>query len=112
MSTAHSSNERPSIRSSWPLATSAACAVVRGNEAKNAAQRSSSYPRVGGSCHSTGPSLLPSARTPEAKKLASGASTSASFFRCVTNRGPLTANTNPSGVSSCQRWYDDGRWSE
>ena len=38
MSTRHSSSARPSIRSSWPLATSAASAVVRGNKAKNAAQ--------------------------------------------------------------------------
>ena len=26
---------------------------------------------------------------------------SARFLRCVTNRGALTLNTNPSGVSSC-----------
>ncbi len=37
---------------------------------------------------------------PEAKKLASGASTSASFFMCVMKRPPLTAKTKSSGVCS------------
>ena len=37
--------------------------------------------------------------TPLAKKLASGVPTSASFFMCVTNRGPLTDSTKSSGVA-------------
>ena len=38
----------------------------------------------------------------DARKLASGASTSPSRSRWVMNRGPLTENTNPSGVVSRQ----------
>ena len=67
---------------------------------------------MGGSCHSTGPSFGPSASTPEAKKLASGASTPASFFMWVTNRGPLTENRKSSGVSAAHFAYDSGRCSE
>jgi hypothetical protein len=44
--------------------------------------------------------LSPSARTPEARKFASGVSTSRSFFMCVMKRPPLTENTKPSGVSA------------
>ena len=53
-----------------------------------------------------------SASTPEAKKFASGVSTSASFFMCVMNRAPFTANVKSSGVSSCQRRKLSGRCSE
>ena len=49
-----------------------------------------------------GPASGPSASTPLAKKFATGTRTSASFFRCVTNRGPLTENTKSSGVSAAQ----------
>ena len=57
---------------------------------------------VGGSCHSSGPSRSPRASTPEAKKLASVVSASASFFMWVMNRLPLTAKTKSSGVSATQ----------
>ncbi len=57
---------------------------------------------VGGSCHRRGPSLFPRASTPEAKKLASVVSASASFFMCVMNRLPFTAKVKPSGVSATQ----------
>ncbi len=55
------------------------------------------------------PSLLPSASTPLAKKLASGVRTSRSRLMCVTKRGPLTANVKPSGVWSRHATNDDGR---
>ena len=45
------------------------------------------------------------------KKLASGASTSASFFMWVMKRGPLTAKTKSSGVCSYQAWKLRGRCS-
>jgi hypothetical protein len=61
-------------------------------------------------CHRIGPSLCSSLSTPEAKKFASGASMSRSFFMWVMKREPLTANTNPSGVSACQRANESGRW--
>jgi hypothetical protein len=48
--------------------------------------------------------LAPSASTPEAKKLASAVSTSASFNMWVMNRPPLTENTKSSGVRSRHAW--------
>ncbi len=103
---------RSVIRSSWRRASQAASCVDRGSSAKNAASRSPLKPRLGGSCHSTGPSLARSASTPDAKKFASGVSTPASFFMCVTNRGPLTAKVKSAGVSAYQLRKLDGRCSE
>ena len=80
-----------------PAASRAAAPVVRGSRSRNAASRSASKRIRGGSCHSTGPSFGPSASTPEAKKLASGVSTSRSCLRWVTKRPPLTANTKSVG---------------
>ncbi len=98
--------------SSWRAASAAASVVVRGSWSKNPRIRSASKGRFWGSCHSRGPSLGPSASTPEAKKLARGASTSRSFFMWVMKRPPLTAKTKSSGVWSRHAAYDVGRCSE
>ncbi|KQU28305.1 hypothetical protein ASG69_09770 [Rhodococcus sp. Leaf225] len=81
----------------------AASVVDRGSSAKKSAILVASKRNVAGSCHRIGPSRGPSARTPDAKKLPSAASTPTSFFMWVTKRGPFTANTNPSGVSARHR---------
>ena len=41
---------------------------------------------------------------PEARKLATGVRTSASFFMWVTKRGPFTAKMNPGGVCANHCW--------
>ncbi len=79
---------------------------------RNVSIRSASNPRLGGSCHSSGPSLVSSASTPEAKKLASGVSIPFSFFMWVMNRPPLTANSKSSGTAAAHDAYADRRCSE
>jgi hypothetical protein len=69
--------------SSCRRASAAASPTVRGNWSKNPDNTSASNSCRSGSCHSTGPSFGPSASTPDAKKFASGASTSRSRFMCV-----------------------------
>ena len=54
----------------------------------------------------------PSASTPEAKKLASGASMSPRRFMWVMKRGPFTEKTKSSGVASRQRTQFAGLCSE
>ena len=88
------------LRNSRACRTGAPSGVRRGSWSKNLASRSSSYRKVSGSCHSSGPSLSPSSQTPESKNFFSGSSASASRFMWVMNRLPLTANTKPSGVWS------------
>jgi hypothetical protein len=58
---------------------------------------------VGRNCQLTGPSFSFSCSTPLAKKRSTDAPASASTRRFTAKRGPLTANTKPSGVSSRQR---------
>ncbi|CPU63772.1 Uncharacterised protein [Mycobacteroides abscessus] len=99
-------------RSSCSCASRAASRVVRGRSVRNASSRSWSKAVRAGSGHRTGPSLLPSARTPLARKLATGVRTSRSRFMWVTKRGPLTANVKPSGVWSRHATNDDGRCNE
>ena len=98
-------------RLSCPSPSKAASPVVRGSRSKKAANRPGSKPKFGGSCQSSGPSLRSRARTPEAKKFASGVPTSASLFMCVMNRPPLTANTKSSGDRENQSRKLDGRCS-
>jgi hypothetical protein len=86
--------------------------VVRGSSSRNLSKRSSRKPSCCGNCHRIGPSFGPSRSTPEAKKLASGSSTSLSFFMWVMKRPPLTANTKRGGVSSRHLAYEDGVCSE
>src|ERR1700750_645551 len=78
----------------------------------NSSTRSASNAICGGNCQSTGPSLRPSASTPEAKKFASGVLASRNFFICVMKRGPFTANTKSAGVSSCHCCQAAGGCSE
>ena len=51
-------------------------------------------------CQLTGPSLSPSSITPVRKNRSTDSPASASTLRLVANRGPLTAKTKSSGVSS------------
>lgn len=91
------------MRSSCLFASCAASSVVRGSSFRKSSRRSGSYLKLGGSCHSTGPSLGPSASTPEAKKLASGTFESLRRRMWVMKRGPFTEKTKSSGVASRQR---------
>ena len=52
-------------------------------------------------CQLTGPSLSFSSMTPLAKKRSIDSPASASTLRLVAKRGPFTAKTKSSGVSSC-----------
>ena len=52
-------------------------------------------------CQLTGPSLSFSSITPLPKKRSTDSPASASTRRLVAKRGPLTAKTKSSGVSSC-----------
>ena len=65
--------------------------------------RAASNKKVSGSCHRIGPSLPPSASTPEAKKLASGVWTSRSFFMWVMKRPPFSEKTKSGGTCSAHR---------
>ena len=77
--------------------------VSRGSISKKLRKRSAFQPKFGGNCQRIGPNFSRNASTPEAKKLASGVSTSRSFFICVMKRGPFTLKMKPAGVSANQR---------
>jgi hypothetical protein len=57
---------------SWRWPSAAASSVVRGSIAKNSSRRFRSKLNCGGNCHRMGPSFVPRAKTPDAKKFASG----------------------------------------
>ena len=67
---------------------------------------------VGGVCQRNGPSFSPSARTPDAKKFASGVSISRSRFMCVMKRLPFTAKTKSAGVDVAHALYERGDCNE
>ena len=86
--------------------------MSNGSVARNGSKVAGSKRKFGGNCHSTGPSLRPSRNTPDAKKLAIGASISRRRFMWVMKRGPLTVNTKSSGVSAYHWRQLEGRCSE
>ena len=111
-----SQNARPAARASCRVrASSAASPMVRGNNRRNAATRSSSNDICGGSWNSTGRSFSPSRRTPAAKKFASGVSQSRRRFMRVMKRLAFSENTKLGVVSRTQRVHADrcrSEWNE
>ena len=81
------------------------CAAA-GRRTSRAARRRT--PAARGAARGPGRASVRARGRPEAKKLASGVSTSRSRFMWVTNRPPLTAKTKSSGVWSRQEAYDVG----
>ena len=106
------SRTRPFTRASRRRASDSADSRSRGSSSKKASSLSASNRKLGGNCHRKGPIFSLSSKIPEAKKLASGRSTSTSRFMCVMKRDPLMANTKPGGVSAYQARKHSGRCSE
>src|SRR5271163_4883391 len=85
--------------------TSTVCRISRspmrfGNSARKREKSSRSNFLVAANCQLIGPSLSPSSSTPLAKKRDIESPASASRRRLVAKRGPFTAKTKSSGVSS------------
>lgn len=93
-------------------ARSSRASGVWGRSWRNDSIRSGSYLALPGSCQQYGPSFDPRASTPEAKKLASGISTSFSRLMWVTNWWPFTEKTKVSGVAAAQFWKLVTFWCE
>ena len=95
---------RPFSRASCRFASFAASVVVARQQLEERREALLVEREAGRELPEDRPELLLQRSTPDAKKFASGISTSFSFFMCVMNRPPLTEKTKSSGVASCHAW--------